>query len=93
MRTKGCERLFESTIRSVDRIYIEPVHGESEFEPLDYRVCREGKLLDRRTANKMAVREGFRGLDHFLEFFEQKHSIDVEPFEGNLIEWEPVAQP
>lgn len=89
MRTKSCRRLFDSTIQSVACIDIEAIHPESEFEPLDYIILRDGVLMVGAEANRMAQRDGFEDLDHFISFFEVEHLIHAIPFSGHLIEWAP----
>jgi hypothetical protein len=92
MRTKQCRRLFDSIIEKVERISIEAIHGESEFDPLNYLVKRDGLGLSFEQGTKLAQADGFGDLDQFISFFEVEHSIHVDRFNGWLIHWKPIPR-
>lgn len=93
MRTKQCRRLFNSTISEVHRVKIIAVLGESEFEPVNYRIYNDGGLMTFSQGTKMAKEDGFKDLEDFTQFFEEAHQIQSTQFSGWLIRWNPQWTP
>lgn len=90
MRTKGCRRLFDSVTSQLNRIRIEPRLGESEFEPVNYAIFCDGRMLSTAQGEAMARADGFDSLEDFTRFFEEEHSIETKIFWGWLITWQPI---
>ena len=92
MRTPHCRRLFDSTISEVTRVRINAVLGESEFEPVNYAILCDGRMLNEAEGERFAREDGFESLEKFIAFFEEEHAIQTTGFIGYLIRWaQPVA--
>lgn len=81
MRTSRCRLLFESECLSTSAVLIFP----------DRTVTIEGETLDDAAKADLAVADGFKDFEGFMEFFGRNFSpratAENIPFEGILVKW------
>jgi len=77
MRTKGCRKLGEGLITSVEAVCIER-NGYSVNLFLDHGLCWNEK-------ESLAKKDGFESFDEMVQWFEKTHGF---PFYGFLIKWD-----
>jgi hypothetical protein len=75
-RTKGCRKLGEGRVVSVEEITI-----------YETGIVVSGTWLLEREEVKLAHDDGFENLNEFYQFFIDEHEL---PFWGLLIKWEPI---
>lgn len=75
-RTKGCRKLGEGRVASVEEITI-----------YETGIVVSGTWLLEREEVKLAHDDGFENLNDFYQFFIDEYEL---PFWGLLIKWEPI---
>lgn len=73
-RTKKCRRLLDSVCTNARGILI----AESRAIHID------GKSLTATQSHTLAVADGFRGVNHMINWFEDVHGL---PFVGQVVNW------
>jgi hypothetical protein len=85
MRTKHCQKLFQSECLSTSAVLIFP----------DRTVQVDDRTLDEQEKADLAVADGFTDFDQFMEFFGQNFShrdkAENIPFDGILVKWQYPA--
>ncbi|MHA7818008.1 MAG: hypothetical protein ACX93N_16160 [Pseudohaliea sp.] len=77
MRTRSCRRIGVATCLLERDITIKE----------NGTILVEGQAIYRRSAERLAIADGFSGLPALLDFFERQYGL---PFHGQLIEWDHV---
>lgn len=84
MRAKKCRLLFVAPVIKVVEFSIVHVVDESDGEINGSNVFLNGSLLSPTQLRALVLRDGFAGIDEFMEYFGQR----IPPFTGQLIEWD-----